>query len=183
MAAMIAVPRPSFPGRCRAFTRGSLAASSSTTRPVPSGELSSTTSTSACGANWWISAINREMLSRSSYVATETSSRAGVPSCIRGDSGPMLNPIQSRGQTMATTFVIACPECSKQVRVSDEHVGKKIRCKGCEHVYAVRAPGGPPPAAKKAAAGAAKTKAAPPPPPEPVEGDEDYKYVLAQTDD
>ena len=84
---------------------------------------------------------------------------------------------------MAATFVIACPECSKQVKVSEEHVGKKIRCKGCQHVFPVRAPGGPPPPpAKKATA--ARPKAAPTPePPEPVEGDEDFKYVLAQTDD
>ncbi|HVK14336.1 MAG TPA: hypothetical protein VM597_36685 [Gemmataceae bacterium] len=87
---------------------------------------------------------------------------------------------------MAATFVIACPECSKQVKVSEEHVGKKIRCKGCQHVFPVRAPGGTPPAPKKA--GAAKTKAAPPPPePEPQAEDDEWqqggKYSLAATDD
>jgi predicted Zn finger-like uncharacterized protein len=103
---------------------------------------------------------------------------------------------------MATTFVIACPECSKQVRVSDEHVGKKIRCKGCGHVYPVSPPAGAaPPAAKTtaaaqaapktkaAAAGAAKTKAAAPGPalkPEEDPNHPDYdpnKYVLQQTND
>jgi predicted Zn finger-like uncharacterized protein len=100
---------------------------------------------------------------------------------------------------MATTFVIACPECSKQVRVSDEHVGKKIRCKGCGHVYPVPAPAAatPPPAPKtKAAAGAPKTKAAPAagpktkaapalkPEDDPNHPDYDpNKYTLEQSDD
>jgi len=106
---------------------------------------------------------------------------------------------------MATNFVIACPECSKQVRVSDEHVGKKIRCKGCGHVYPVTAPAGaappPPPVPKKtqaapgapktkaAPAGAAKTKATAPTPalkPEDDPNSPDHdpnKYVLAQTND
>lgn len=102
----------------------------------------------------------------------------------------MLNPIHVQGDhPMADTFVIACPECSKQVKVAEEHIGKKIRCKGCQHVYTVRAPGEPPPAPKKkAAAGAAKTKAAPPPPPPRVlTADDDHedapmKYVLAADD-
>lgn len=41
---------------------------------------------------------------------------------------------------MATTFVIACPSCSKQVKVSEEHVGKRIRCKECANVFPVQAP-------------------------------------------
>ena len=104
---------------------------------------------------------------------------------------------------MATTFVIACPECSKQVRVSDEHVGKKIRCKGCGNVFPVTAAGADaPPAAPKtkaAAPGAAKTKAASAggpktkaaPPGRTLRPDEDpnspeydpNKYGLAQTND
>jgi predicted Zn finger-like uncharacterized protein len=116
----------------------------------------------------------------------------------------MLNPIQSRGQTMATTFVIACPECSKQVRVSDEHVGKKIRCKACGNVFPVSAPGAdappaPAPKTQAAAPGAAKTKTAPSggpktkaaPPGRALRPDEDpnspeydpNKYILAQTND
>jgi predicted Zn finger-like uncharacterized protein len=95
---------------------------------------------------------------------------------------------------MATTFVIACPECSKQVRVSDEHVGKKIRCKGCGNVFPVAADGAGAPktqaapgAAKtQAAAGGPKTKAAPPSPPPRPEDDPEYdpnKYILAQVND
>jgi ribosomal protein S27E len=53
----------------------------------------------------------------------------------------MLNRIQSRGdRTMATTFVIACPDCGKQVKVSDAHVGKKVKCKECGAVYPVTGP-------------------------------------------
>ena len=104
----------------------------------------------------------------------------------------MLNPIESWGEPMATTFVIACPECSKQVKVSDEHVGKKVRCKGCGEVFPVKAPA--------AAAAAPKTKAAPQPtqakskatqavPPEAPSApktDEEYdpnKYTLVKSDD
>jgi ribosomal protein S27E len=112
---------------------------------------------------------------------------------------------------MATTFVIACPDCGKQVKVSEEHVGKKVKCKGCGTVYPVKAPGGapaaarkgPPPTPGKAKATQAKvTKAAPPdeeeeraaPPPPADEPAAGYKYVdddeegpkqytLAKTDD
>ncbi|HJZ89374.1 MAG TPA: hypothetical protein VKE40_00785 [Gemmataceae bacterium] len=91
---------------------------------------------------------------------------------------------------MATTFVIACPECEKQVKVSDEHVGKKIRCKGCGHIYPVKAPAGPA-AASKPAGATAKGKAVPPPPPPQPEApkpgygvmDDEYdpnKYTVTQ---
>jgi hypothetical protein len=58
---------------------------------------------------------------------------------------------------MASTITITCPECDKQMKVSAEVIGKKIRCKGCSTVFPVKAPAG-------AAAGgksAAKKKAAP----------------------
>jgi DNA-directed RNA polymerase subunit M/transcription elongation factor TFIIS len=73
---------------------------------------------------------------------------------------------------MATSFVIACPECGKQVKVSDEHVGKKIKCKGCEHVYPIAMPSagskpdakkGPPPV--KPASKGKDAKGSPPPAP------------------
>src|SRR5690349_19137066 len=93
----------------------------------------------------------------------DTSSR-GEPACIRGDSGPMLNRIQSRGELrMATTFVIACPDCGKQVKVSDAHVGKKVKCKECGAVYPVKAPAGaagPPPGPGKGKPTQAKAPAA-----------------------
>jgi len=107
---------------------------------------------------------------------------------------------------MATTFVIACPECSKQVKVSEEHVGKKVRCKGCGEIFPVKAPDGlsAAPKTKAAPAGPAKaratqaapapagpaksraTQAAPPPAPPPPKTpapDEDYdpnKYTPAE---
>jgi predicted Zn finger-like uncharacterized protein len=55
---------------------------------------------------------------------------------------------------MADTITIACPECDKPFAVRPETVGKKVRCKGCDHVFIVKAPGGaakPPPAKAKAA--------------------------------
>jgi hypothetical protein len=78
---------------------------------------------------------------------------------------------------MATTFVIACPECGKQVKVSDAHVGKKVKCKECGAVYPVKAPAdaGPPPAPGKAKPTQAKAPAAkgtqvkPPPAPTKAE--------------
>ncbi len=88
---------------------------------------------------------------------------------------------------MATTFVIACPDCSKQVKVSDEHVGKKIKCKGCGKIYPVQPPGG----AKKAGPPPVKTASPPPAPVQPAmkkayEEDEDdgqKSYGLQATND
>lgn len=62
---------------------------------------------------------------------------------------------------MSASFVIACPECQKQVRASDDLIGKKIRCKGCSSVFAVEAPGD---GAKKRTSGSEKEKPKPPPP-------------------
>jgi len=100
---------------------------------------------------------------------------------------------------MATTFVIACPDCSKQVKVSDEHVGKRIKCKECAKIFPVQAPksgeSAPKPAAAKAKGPPAppKAKAKPPeekPPPEPAakpksyDDDEDPNdYSLGQIND
>lgn len=62
---------------------------------------------------------------------------------------------------MATTLVLTCPECKTKIRVPEAAIGKKIRCKACEHVFPVKAPAksaeavqekkGPPPAASKPA--------------------------------
>ena len=78
---------------------------------------------------------------------------------------------------MATTFVIACPDCGKQVKVSDEHVGKRVKCKECGTVYPVKAPAGtaapaakkgPPPPPGKAKAKATQAKAPAPDEEEPA---------------
>jgi len=67
---------------------------------------------------------------------------------------------------MAETIVISCPECGKQLRVPEEAAGKKIRCKGCEHVFTVESPGKSKPA--KAPAKAAAPKPAPAKPGKPA---------------
>jgi hypothetical protein len=41
---------------------------------------------------------------------------------------------------MANTITIICPECEKSLKAPPEIVGKKIRCKGCGHTFAARAP-------------------------------------------
>jgi predicted Zn finger-like uncharacterized protein len=51
---------------------------------------------------------------------------------------------------MASTITIKCPECEKQMKVSAEVIGKKIRCKACGTVFPAKA--GAPAAAAKAAA-------------------------------
>jgi len=50
---------------------------------------------------------------------------------------------------MAATIVVTCPECKKQVRAPEDIQGKRIRCKGCSHVFTV--PGAAAPAPKKPA--------------------------------
>jgi hypothetical protein len=99
---------------------------------------------------------------------------------------------------MASTITITCPECSKEMKVPAEVLGKKIRCKGCETVFAARgpaakaaparppagkAPAGKAPAGKTPAGGKPAAKAAPGKPPagkpadkpakKPSEDDED----------
>jgi len=49
---------------------------------------------------------------------------------------------------MASTFVIACPDCGKQIKVTTDVVGKKIRCKECSGVFVVRQPKEQPPEKK-----------------------------------
>jgi DNA-directed RNA polymerase subunit M/transcription elongation factor TFIIS len=41
---------------------------------------------------------------------------------------------------MAEAITIICPECEKKMTVPADAVGKKVRCKGCQHVFAVTAP-------------------------------------------
>jgi DNA-directed RNA polymerase subunit M/transcription elongation factor TFIIS len=58
---------------------------------------------------------------------------------------------------MATSYVIACPDCGKQIKVTAQAVGKKIRCKQCQATFPVaesklRPADGPKPAGKKPSA-------------------------------
>ena len=38
------------------------------------------------------------------------------------------------------TMVISCPECGTKMKVPESTFGKKVRCKKCEQVFAVRPP-------------------------------------------
>ena len=53
---------------------------------------------------------------------------------------------------MATSFVISCPECEKQIKATTDLVGKKIRCKECGETFTVKAPKTPPKPKKPAPA-------------------------------
>ena len=59
---------------------------------------------------------------------------------------------------MPATLDVACPNCGKALKVPAELDGKRVKCKGCDEVFAVRAPK---PAAKPAPKPAAAAKPAP----------------------
>jgi hypothetical protein len=47
---------------------------------------------------------------------------------------------------MATTILIVCPECNRQVKAPDNVIGKKVRCKFCQAAFVARkGPDKPPP--------------------------------------
>ncbi len=74
---------------------------------------------------------------------------------------------------MASTITIKCPECEKQMKISAEVIGKKIRCKACGTVFPAKA-GAP-------AAAAAKTAAKKKPPAKTDDDDEDAKpYAVTE---
>jgi hypothetical protein len=68
---------------------------------------------------------------------------------------------------MPDIITISCPECKKPLKLRDDLVGKKVRCKECEAVFTVPAPkkaAAPP----KAAVGAKAAPAKAPPPKGPA---------------
>jgi hypothetical protein len=65
---------------------------------------------------------------------------------------------------MADSIALSCPECQKAINVSINLVGKRIRCKGCGHVFPVEQG---PTSAKPGSEKAAKPKAASPAPAKP----------------
>ncbi|MCE9534326.1 MAG: hypothetical protein K8T89_24870, partial [Planctomycetes bacterium] len=82
---------------------------------------------------------------------------------------------------MAATFVIACPDCGKQLKVADNLIGKKIRCKECDGIFPVRKPKEDP--VKKESKEKPKNAAKPAPlPKKPADDDDDdpNQYGLAQ---
>lgn len=88
-----------------------------------------------------------------------------------------------------STRSVTCPNCQKTIDVPAAAAGKKIRCKGCQQVFAV--PGDEPPkvarpaAAKPAKPAVAKPAAAspPPPPPPPPVPDANAPIPFADDDD
>lgn len=75
---------------------------------------------------------------------------------------------------MPEAITIVCPECEKKMMVPAGAAGKKVRCKGCEHIFAVKAP----------AAKAAPAKKAPPaakPKPKPTDVDEEDDTPIGVT--
>src|SRR5919201_5889246 len=79
-------PRPCFASRCETRTRASRDASASARAPVPSGELSSTTSTCASGRAARIPATIASKFSRSLYVGRRTTSAARWTSALREEA-------------------------------------------------------------------------------------------------
>lgn len=72
-------------------------------------------------------------------------------------------------KNMADIIQISCPECDRAMKVPASGVGKKVRCKGCDHGFVIEAPRSKarasatkksPPAAKRSVAGKSKPKPA-----------------------
>jgi len=77
---------------------------------------------------------------------------------------------------MATTILIVCPECGKQIKAPDNVIGKKVRCKFCQASFVASKGSGKPPAgkpAKPAAGKAAKPPAGKPAKPSKPAVDDD----------
>jgi len=76
---------------------------------------------------------------------------------------------------MPATLDVSCPNCEKTIKVPAELEGKKIKCKGCQNVFAIAAPKKPKPAAKPAAKS--------PPPPKAAEPEKPKSPFLDEDDD
>jgi DNA-directed RNA polymerase subunit RPC12/RpoP len=78
---------------------------------------------------------------------------------------------------MATTILITCPECKKQVKGPATLVGKKVRCKACDHTFMVTAA-----PTQKAVPQAKSTKTKAPATAEDLDSDEREKNPYQITD-
>jgi hypothetical protein len=78
---------------------------------------------------------------------------------------------------------ITCQHCSRDIRVADEHAGKRIRCPGCKEVLTL--PAAAPQPAKAAPVPSSIKKAAPPPIPKrrPPEDDDEEIAVAEAVDE
>ena len=50
---------------------------------------------------------------------------------------------------MSDMLDVSCPNCDKELKVPFEFAGKRVKCKGCEEVFTIKAAGKPKPPAKK----------------------------------
>jgi hypothetical protein len=62
--------------------------------------------------------------------------------------------------SMTATISLSCPSCKKRMSGPAAAVGKKIKCKACNHVFVAAAEGAPAPAPAKTPASKAPAKAA-----------------------
>jgi ribosomal protein S27E len=83
---------------------------------------------------------------------------------------------------MADAITIICPECDKKITVPAAAVGKKVRCKACQHVFALKAPGEKPPGGKAVAAKKPATVAKPKPKPTEVDEEDDTPIGVTALD-
>jgi predicted Zn finger-like uncharacterized protein len=80
---------------------------------------------------------------------------------------------------MATPLTVACPQCKQQIKASDELVGKKVRCKGCGHVFVIAAGPAEKPKPAKPASAPAKAKA----PAAAADDEGNDPYAFAETEE
>jgi ribosomal protein S27E len=80
---------------------------------------------------------------------------------------------------------ITCQHCSRDIRVADEHAGKRIRCPGCKEVLTLPASASAPQPAKAAPVPSSIKKTAPPPIPKrrPPEDDDEEIAVAEAVDE
>src|SRR5205085_8967925 len=87
------------------------------------------------------------------------------------------------------TMTISCPECDRQIKAPADAVGKKIRCKSCEHVFVIKAPAKAPSPIKSGKQPKAEKPAKPvtPPkpskPPRPTDDDDENSNPYGLADD
>lgn len=76
---------------------------------------------------------------------------------------------------MPATLDVSCPNCGKRLKIPSELEGKRVKCKGCQEVFPVKAP--------KPAAGQPAPKPAAKPAPEPPKPGEKPKSPFLDDDD
>src|SRR6516165_2281002 len=95
-------------------------------------------------------------------------------------------PQLRRELVMATAVDIACPNCKKELKIPTTVIGKKVKCKYCEHTFVVPNPddddsGEKSKPAKPTKPGAKPAASSPPPPAAPAP--EEKKSPFLDDDD